>query len=154
MKFTSAQVFREALKDQCIKNGYDIDFIWKENTRITTKCKKKGCNWRIHASPIINNKTFQIKTIKGNHTCSRTYDNSLAKTKYLAKRMKDAIRDNPNIPIDQLKNIIMRKCKVDVSRWKVMRAKKEVIDAFREVNVFQYKKIWGYCETVRAKNPG
>ncbi|KAL0438862.1 UNVERIFIED_CONTAM: hypothetical protein Slati_2369200 [Sesamum latifolium] len=28
-----------------------------------------------------------------------TYDNSLAKAKYLSMRMEDAIRDNPNIPI-------------------------------------------------------
>ncbi|KAL0373575.1 UNVERIFIED_CONTAM: hypothetical protein Sradi_3273200 [Sesamum radiatum] len=154
MKFASAQVFREVLRDWCIKNGYDIDFIRNENTRITAKCKKECCNWRIHASPIMNSKTFQIKTIKGNHTCSRTYDNSLAKAKYLAKRMEDAIRDNPNIPLDQFKNTIMRECKVDVSRWKVMRAKKEAIDAIRGVDAFQYQKLRDYCETVRAKNPG
>ncbi|KAL0329455.1 UNVERIFIED_CONTAM: hypothetical protein Sradi_4932200 [Sesamum radiatum] len=68
--------------------------------------------------------------------------------------MEDAIWDNPNIPIDQLKNKIMRKCKIDVSRWKVMRAKKEVIDAIRGVDAFQYQKLWGYCEIVSAKNPG
>ncbi|KAL0386098.1 UNVERIFIED_CONTAM: hypothetical protein Sradi_3004100 [Sesamum radiatum] len=152
MKFASAQVFREVLRDWCIKNGNDIDFIRNENTRITAKCKKEDFNWRIHTSPIMNSKAFQIKTIKGNHTCLRSYDNSLAKAKYLAKRMEDAIRDNPNIPVDQLKNTIMRECKVDVSRWKVMRAKKEAIDAIRGVDALQYKKLRDYCETVRAKN--
>ncbi|KAL0413808.1 UNVERIFIED_CONTAM: hypothetical protein Sradi_1582500 [Sesamum radiatum] len=80
--------------------------------------------------------------------------NTLAKAKYLAKRMEDAIRDNPDIPVDQLENKIIRKCNIDVSRWKVMKVNKEVIDAIRGVNAFQYQKLWDYWVTMRAKNPG
>ncbi|KAL0374669.1 UNVERIFIED_CONTAM: hypothetical protein Sradi_3382600 [Sesamum radiatum] len=95
-----------------------------------------------------------IKTIKGQHTCARTYDNSLAKTSYLAKRMENAIRDNPNIPIQQLKNTILRKCNVEVSRIKVLRAKKTALEAIRGADTKQYKYLWNYCETVRQHNPG
>ncbi|KAL0333976.1 UNVERIFIED_CONTAM: hypothetical protein Sangu_1553800 [Sesamum angustifolium] len=135
MKFASGKIFREVLRDWCVRHGYDLEFIRNETKRITAKCKK-GCNWRIHASPIQNEQTFQIKSLKGEHNCARTYVNSLAQSKYLAKRMEGAIRDNPNIGIAQLKNTIMRKCRVDVSKSKIKRAKREALDAIRGLMLY------------------
>ncbi|KAK4406178.1 hypothetical protein Sango_0624300 [Sesamum angolense] len=137
-----------------VRNGYDIEFIKNETSRITAKCKVDGCEWRIHASPIMKGPTFQIKTLKGNHTCARTYQNSLAKATYLATRMESSIRDHPDIPIQQLKNRILRKCNVEVSRFKVLRAKKKALEAIRGSDALQYDKLWDYCETVRKCNPG
>ncbi|KAL0375734.1 UNVERIFIED_CONTAM: hypothetical protein Scaly_0691000 [Sesamum calycinum] len=90
----------------------------------------------------------------GAHTCARTYNNKLAKASYLAKRMESAIRDHPNIPVLQLKNTILRKCKMDVSRQKVQRAKREALEKIRGSDSVQYEKLWDYCETVRKFNPG
>ncbi|KAL0431527.1 UNVERIFIED_CONTAM: hypothetical protein Sradi_0778700 [Sesamum radiatum] len=103
MKFHDGKHFREVLRDWCIRGGFDIEYVKNEKVRVTAKCKTEGCNWRIHASPIMND-FFQIKSIKGAHTCARTYDNKLARASYLAKRMESAIRDHPNIPVQQQKN--------------------------------------------------
>ncbi|KAL0409450.1 UNVERIFIED_CONTAM: hypothetical protein Sradi_1879400 [Sesamum radiatum] len=98
--------------------------------------------------------TFQIKTIQGAHTSARTYDNKLAKASYLAERIESSIRDHPNIPVQQLKNTILRKCKVDVSKQKVQRAKREALEKIRGADSVQYEKLWDYCETVMKFNPG
>ena len=45
-----------------------IDLRMKK-TRVTTRCVKSGCTWRIHASPNWNSKSFQIKTLFIVHTC-------------------------------------------------------------------------------------
>ncbi|KAL0308849.1 UNVERIFIED_CONTAM: hypothetical protein Sradi_5827200 [Sesamum radiatum] len=132
---------------------FDIEYVKNEKVRVTAKCKIEGCNWRIHASPAMND-CFQIKTIQGAHTCARIYDNKLAKASYLAKRMESAIRDHPIIPVLQLKNTILRKCKVDVSRQKVQRAKREALEKIRGADSVQYEKLWDYCETVRKFNSG
>ncbi|KAL0328024.1 UNVERIFIED_CONTAM: hypothetical protein Scaly_2235000 [Sesamum calycinum] len=102
----------------------------------------------------MNGPIFQIKTLKENHTCPRTYNNSLAKASYLVKRMENAIRDNPNIPVKQLKNTIKRKCKVNVSRAKVVRAKRQALNAIKGFNALQYGYLWDYCETLRRCNTG
>ncbi|KAL0288022.1 UNVERIFIED_CONTAM: hypothetical protein Scaly_2746300 [Sesamum calycinum] len=86
MKFHDAKHFRETLRDWCIRGGFDIEYVKNEKVRVTAKCKIEGCNWRIHASPVMND-CFQIKSIQGAHTCARTYNNKLAKASYLAKRM-------------------------------------------------------------------
>ncbi|KAK4396012.1 hypothetical protein Sango_1437800 [Sesamum angolense] len=152
MKFENAAQFRGVLRDWCIRNGVDLEFLRNEAARVTAKCK--SCEWRIHASPIQGGPTFQIKTIKGEHTCARTYDNKLANASYIAKRIENAIRDHPTIPVQQLKNRILSKCNVDVSRFKVMRAKKEALERIRGDDAKQYELLWDYCETVRKCNPG
>ncbi|KAL0305223.1 UNVERIFIED_CONTAM: hypothetical protein Sangu_3043100, partial [Sesamum angustifolium] len=152
-EFHDAKHFRETLRDWCIRGGFDIEYVKNEKVRVTAKCKFEGCNWRIHASPVMND-FFQIKSIQGAHTCARTYNNKLARASYLAKRMESAIRDHPNIPVLQLKNTILRKCKIDVSRQKVQRAKREALEKIRGSDSVQYEKLWDYCETVRKFNPG
>ncbi|KAL0294455.1 UNVERIFIED_CONTAM: hypothetical protein Sradi_6888200 [Sesamum radiatum] len=154
MKFENAAQFRVVLRDWCIRNGVDLEFLRNEAARVTAKCKVKGCEWRIHASPVLGGPTFQIKTIKGEHTCARTYDNRLANASYIAKRIEKAIRDHPTIPVQQLKNRILSKCNVDVSRFKVMRAKREALERIRGDDAKQYELLWDYCETVRSCNPG
>ncbi|KAL0408494.1 UNVERIFIED_CONTAM: hypothetical protein Sradi_1783800 [Sesamum radiatum] len=154
MKFENAAQFRVVLRDWCIRNGIDLEFLRNEAKRVTAKCKVQGCEWRIHASPIQGGPTFQIKTIKGEHTCARTYVNRLANASYIAKRIENAIRDHPTIPVQQLKNRILSKCNVDVSRFKVMRAKKEALERIRGDDAKQYELLWDYCETVRKCNPG
>ncbi|KAL0350430.1 UNVERIFIED_CONTAM: hypothetical protein Sradi_4192200 [Sesamum radiatum] len=153
MKFENAAQFRVVLRDWCIRNGVDLEFIKNEAARVTAKCKVQGCEWRIHASPMLGGPTFQIKTIKGEHTCARTYDNRLANASYIAKRIEKAIRDHPTIPVQQLKNRILSKCNVDVSRFKVMRAKKEALERIRGM-MQNNMNFCGTCETVRSCNPG
>ncbi|KAL2231732.1 UNVERIFIED_CONTAM: hypothetical protein Sindi_1767600 [Sesamum indicum] len=53
MKFHNAKHFREVLRDWCVRKGFDVEYIKNEKSRVTAKCKFEGCNWRIHASPVI-----------------------------------------------------------------------------------------------------
>ncbi|KAL0345413.1 UNVERIFIED_CONTAM: hypothetical protein Sradi_4372600 [Sesamum radiatum] len=154
LTFENAQQYREVLRDWCVRHGYDIEWLKNENRRITVKCKHDGCDWRVHASPIMGGPTFQIKTIKGQHTCARTYDNSLAKTSIWQNGWRMQLGIIQNIPIQQLKNTILRKCNVEVSRFKVLRAKKTALEAIRGADTKQYEYLWNYCETVRQHNPG
>ncbi|XP_073138161.1 uncharacterized protein [Henckelia pumila] len=153
MKFKSAQEFMEVLRDHSVRKGYELVLKKNERSMITCECKN-GCDWRIHASLVMGGPTFQIKTIKGKHTCAISNENKLANSRYLAKRIHKIVRDNPDIKIDQLRNLIKSKCEVDVSKWKVIRAKKTAIQKIRGVDSVQYHHLWNYCETLRNFNPG
>ncbi|KAL0282742.1 UNVERIFIED_CONTAM: hypothetical protein Sangu_2934600 [Sesamum angustifolium] len=48
----------------------------------------------------------------------------------------------------------MRKCNVDASKWKVIRAKRVALQKILGVDNEQYTRLWDYYETVRARNPG
>lgn len=60
MKFPNISVFREALRDWLVRNGYELHFLKNERARITGKCKAEGCNWRIHASVVQGGPLFQV----------------------------------------------------------------------------------------------
>ncbi|KAG8363569.1 hypothetical protein BUALT_Bualt19G0036100 [Buddleja alternifolia] len=127
MKFQNFKVYREALKDYCVRMGVDLHFIRNEASRITARCKQSSCRWRIHASPVKRSSVFHIKSIQNMHTCSKTFDNRLDKTKYIAKRLEKIIRDYPFVSTEQLKNYVSRRIGLEVNAQKIARAKNEAI---------------------------
>ncbi|KAG8390382.1 hypothetical protein BUALT_Bualt01G0077600 [Buddleja alternifolia] len=90
----------------------------------------------------------------GQHTCARTFDNKLAKTSYIAKRIENLIKDNPFVSSETLVNSVHRKCGVELSRAKMARAMREAIEKIAGHDSKEYALLWDCCETVRAKNPG
>ena len=51
LKFSTAQVFRNALREWNVQHGFDIKFTKNEGKRVTAICINE-CGWRIHASPM------------------------------------------------------------------------------------------------------
>lgn len=155
MKFTNVTVFRKALREwqERGEGGYDIKFIKNGSTRVTTKCKEKKCGFRIHASNMQYEKTFQVKSITPKHDYHRTYNNHLVTSLYIANKYINKLRDDPFVKVDSFKKEIRRELTVDVSKWQLYRAKKKN----REVNdkdmVEQYNRLVDYLETVRVHNP-
>ncbi|KAL3831093.1 hypothetical protein ACJIZ3_019895 [Penstemon smallii] len=142
MKFDNIKVYRQALKDWAVRQGYELEFVKNERKRVTAVCKADGCNWRIHASAVQGAQVFQIKTITGEHTCARSTTNKHATSKYLGMRLEAAIKDNPDVSILKLKNSILRK------------SGKVAMDKIKGQDAMEYGLLWDYCETVRIKNPG
>jgi len=61
MLFPNVQVFREALKDFVIQEGFEVIRTTNEWTRVTVMCATTRCQWYMHASTTPDNSTFQIK---------------------------------------------------------------------------------------------
>lgn len=113
-QFTNIHAFREALVEWHVREGFEIWYVKNEKSRVTAICKR-GYNWRIHASPMHDSSTFQIKSIKGQHVCGREYSNVHANSKYLSKKMQHARMDDPNVNVEALSKTIRRTCMLDVS---------------------------------------
>ncbi|KAG8387639.1 hypothetical protein BUALT_Bualt02G0042300 [Buddleja alternifolia] len=130
MKFISRDKYREVLRDWAVRNGWDLKFLKTEKGRITAVCKK-GCAWIIHESPIMNSSTYQVKSLKGKHTCSYITENTQADYKCIGKRIVHLISDNLNEGLESLKNKIRRDIEVECRLHKVYRAKRYVLDLLR-----------------------
>ena len=59
MKFPNG---RAALKEYAVKKPVHIKFKLNEKTKVSIHCKYE-CGWRIYASQIVGELTFQIKII-------------------------------------------------------------------------------------------
>lgn len=88
LKFYTPQLFRKAMVKWNVIRGHDIKYLKTENKRITAKCKY-NCGWRIHASPIGDTSTFQIKNFISEHSCGKRHDNRLVDSRYLAEQYLD-----------------------------------------------------------------
>ena len=75
MKFPNGKAFRAALKEYTVKKPVDIKFKHNEKTKVSVHCKYE-CGWRIYASQIAEELTFQIKTMVPTCTCRRTFNHS------------------------------------------------------------------------------
>ena len=58
-RFTDVYMFRQALRQHCIKNWFDVNYIKNEKDRVTVRCANhKDCPWRLHASVLQDKHTF------------------------------------------------------------------------------------------------
>ncbi|XP_051144006.1 uncharacterized protein LOC127260335 [Andrographis paniculata] len=152
MKFVNRLKYRQALRDWAVRKGWNINLIKNEKKKVTAVCKK-GCDWRIHASSIMGGDTFQIKTLKGTHQCSHQSTNAQANYKYLGRRIKDMVVDNPDKSIPALKKIIRREVRVEVTMYKVYPVKRHALELIKGSTSEQYERLYDYCAIVCKFNP-
>ncbi|KAK1406735.1 hypothetical protein QVD17_38343 [Tagetes erecta] len=124
MKFESPSQLKDMLIDYGVANGYQLVFTVNDNNRLLVRCgieetnvdetgkktKVWKCPFRLWASRVPDDDSFQIKTLNDQHACSRQfYLGSLLTYSWIAKRFFKEIIRNPEIPLRQLQQDVMRK---------------------------------------------
>lgn len=66
--------------------------------------------------------------MKPNHTCGDSFVNPLATYHTLAVYFKDEVQNDPKYPIKDMRGILEKKFKLNVSRSKLKRAKTRALD--------------------------
>ena len=152
-KFSNFRVFRYVLIEWLVREGYEVDWVKNYSKKIIAKCAK-GCSWRIRATPVQGETTFQIKSLKGQHVCARDYNNKHATAKYLSVKYQDKIRGDPQCAAIGFQNDIRRDLMINVSVAKIRRAKRCAKDEMLGTDMEQYHHLWSYAATIRETNPG
>lgn len=152
MKFPNMVVFRKLLREYHIKEGYEFKFLKNESRRVTVKCAH-DCGFRLHASPMYEERSFQIKKIDQQHSCTRTYTNNNATSSWLSQRYLAKFSDALESKVSSMKKTIRREWLLNVSENKVYRAKRKALQLIRGDHRGQYAMLWDYCEMVRIQNP-
>jgi hypothetical protein len=94
MKFPNSRVFREALREYVVNKAVDIKFKLNEKTKISFHCKN-DCGWRLYASVIPGELTFQIKTFHSVCTCGKSFQHSQVSSSYVARKYLQDFGKNP-----------------------------------------------------------
>ncbi|KAL0448924.1 UNVERIFIED_CONTAM: hypothetical protein Slati_1448800 [Sesamum latifolium] len=103
MIFTDVNAFRDALREFVIQEGFRMKRDRNETQRVTTGCDVKGCSWRIHASPLGDGVTFQIKTYSSVHMCIRSDSTKEVSAKWMAPKLVNIMRDNISMDVKAIK---------------------------------------------------
>ena len=95
IKFLNGKVFRAALREYVVRKPVDIKFKLNEKTKVSVHCKYE-CGWRVYASQITGELTFQIKTMVPTCTCGRTFKHNQVTSTYVARKYLNDFNKNPD----------------------------------------------------------
>nr|XP_043630107.1 uncharacterized protein LOC122601410 [Erigeron canadensis] len=155
-KFPNVVEFRRALNHHALLNEFEYFIEKSEPRRFTATCVKLECQWRIHASVMQDDITFEVKTLVEVHTCIRINKggNKCATQGWIAEVVKDKLKSDGDVSHADLKKWLMKTYGVDVPYLKVYRGKEQAYtdmygkwdDSFMQMDVFK--------EELRNRNPG
>ncbi|XP_056697540.1 uncharacterized protein [Spinacia oleracea] len=153
--FTDMEAFLDVLRDYCIQEGFGLSVEKADSRRYTVVCAVEGCDWRIHASKMVDKFSWTIKSLTGEHRqCGRLEVNPIVTTKWLVGKLLPEIEANLDIPVLTLKKMTQQKYRIQVKTrlfYKVKALAKEVINgSFSE----SYALIPRYAEMIKETNPG
>lgn len=95
MKFSGKKEFKEAIIKHCLGDRKVIKFIKDEPTRVRAKCDWSHCPLICLCSQNSRTTSWQIATLKNEHTYPPRMDNKHVTAKRIAMKYEKFIMDNP-----------------------------------------------------------
>ncbi|KAK1311188.1 hypothetical protein QJS10_CPA08g00636 [Acorus calamus] len=104
-QFPNVNEFRNALRQHCILHEFGVKYIKNDKFRVTAKCQGVDYPWRIHASVIQDNVTFEVKTLMSDHSCTSVnkVGNEMATSSWLATKLVPILHRTPEMSASKMK---------------------------------------------------
>uniref|UniRef100_A0A2N9EIL4 Transposase MuDR plant domain-containing protein n=1 Tax=Fagus sylvatica TaxID=28930 RepID=A0A2N9EIL4_FAGSY len=147
-------VFWRAVREVNVRMGKDLKWSKNDPNRVVVVCKKKRCKYKVYASNVKGEKSFQIKQMYLKHSCARSYKNTQVTSQWLANKYLETIRVNPEWLLKAFKYQVMNDFKVDVTKYKVYRAKRKAFEIIHGDYKESYGRLWDYAATLQKTNVG
>jgi hypothetical protein len=77
--------------------------------------KDPKCQYRVYSRRIVDEDSFQIRSLQPEHMCGRKYKNLIVNSIWIAGKPIDKFEVQPNMSLDVIQNEVKDKWKVDVS---------------------------------------
>jgi len=153
--FSDVNEFRTALRDFVIQEGFEIKRIKNEKARVTAKCVADGCSWRIHTSPAPDGLTYKIKSYNPSYTCIRTTKNSNATSTWIARKLNNKLKADPNMSYAGMKQEQLDNYDIEPSNiGQLYRARKKVRQDTKEFHALSYNDLPSWANLAFETNPG
>lgn len=158
MRFANPAALKMLLSNYAVANGYDLWFERNDKERLLVNCckgKEPKCPFRLWASWVKDEKTFQIKTLIPDHKCSRAFKlGSIVTYKWIGKHFVNTILKTPRMSLRQMKAQISKKYNLNVSIGQCRNAKKFALCEIEGSLKEHYARLWDYGAECRRANPG
>ncbi|XP_059302141.1 uncharacterized protein LOC132054092 [Lycium ferocissimum] len=153
LQFESVNEFRTATYKYAVHEHVAIEKYINEPTRVRVRCVE-GCPWLLFASLDSRTNNFVVKTYNPIHMCDPTNRNKLCNTKFLSSHYNERIKEQPNIRIFELQQLIKKELDLYVGRTVCRRARNKVLAELRGDHVLEFGRILDYRDELLRSNPG
>ena len=96
---------------------------------------------------------FVIKTYVSEHTCEAVEEVKELTAPFLARQFIEMFRDNENMTLKTFARKVRKKYNMDVSRYKLGRARKEALAVVHGDEIKQFSLLWQYGKEIIDRNP-
>lgn len=165
-RFESVEQLKDSIVKYALANGYPLCYQESKKAHVLVRCgirdaRKKGiavenpCPFRLWASWIQDESTFQIKSLRAKHTCSRKHHfPGIVTAGWIARQFGDKIRSSKKITLVELRHMVMKKYNVRVTISQCSRARSKAMYEMTTILNNHYARIWDYAEAIKSTNPG
>ncbi|XP_052622742.1 uncharacterized protein LOC128128018 [Lactuca sativa] len=155
MRFVNAKQLKHMLCNYAVANGYQLCYKKNDSRRLLVKCCSGACKFRLWASWMSDEKSFQIKSIINEHNCARNFKlGSIVKYAWIGTHYTTQFLQKQKVSVRLLGDEVKENFGIDVSMGQCRRAKKYAIELIEGTLVDHYAKLWSYGEEIRRSNPG
>ena len=155
MRFETPTQLKDMLCNYAVSKGYQLTYDKNDKKRLLVLCCKGACTFRLWASWMRDEYSFQIKSLKDEHNCSRNYKlGSIVNYKWLGGHYTKEIIHRQKLTIRQLRSEVVKKFGIHVSLGQCRRAKKNALTIIEGTLTEHYARLWSYGAELRRSNPG
>ena len=121
MLFTTLKQFKEVITDYAVSGGWEIRFVKNDLQRVRAVCQKR-CKFVAYLTNVPRERSYQLRTLTLEYTCSRSYKNPRCTLSYIGKKLMKKIKRQPNIKLKDIQEAIHDKYTLNISVGKTSRA--------------------------------
>lgn len=157
--FESPSQLKFCVTNYAVSHGYRIYFEKCDNSRIVARCGKRNevneCPFRLYATWMYNERSFQIKGMNENHSCSRQFKfGSIVNPEWIGKHYMTEIANKPKMKLKEMIGNIKQRFRCQVSIGQCRRAKAWARELIHGKLTEHYARIWDYAHEMLRSNPG
>ncbi|KAL7585933.1 uncharacterized protein LOC111921312 [Lactuca sativa] len=158
MKYSTTVELKYSLSCYAVANGYDLWYEKNDKTRLLVRCckgKHPTCPFRLYASWMKEEHTFQIKSLITEHKCSRAFKlGSIVTYKWIGKQFVNDVLESPKLSLRKMKALVSKRYNINVSVGQCRNVKKLALSEVERSLKEHYAKLWDYAAEIRKANPG
>jgi hypothetical protein len=108
-KFSSIQVFRDAVRESNVNMGKDVMFKGNYIAKCIVVCRDTSYKYRIYGRQCKDEESFEVRSFQPVHSYRRKHKILILKSKWIADKLIDKFRAQPNMSV----KAIVEEVKID-----------------------------------------
>ncbi|XP_023731021.1 uncharacterized protein LOC111878749 [Lactuca sativa] len=157
MRFSSPAELKSSLSNYAVAHGYDLYYEKNDKDRLLVKCckgKRPQCLFRLWASWMKYEQTFQIKSLREDHICSKAFKlGSIVTYKWIGKQVVTDILEPPKMSTGKMKAMVPKLFNINVRVGQCRNAKRFALCEIDGDLKDHYSKLWDYGAELERANP-
>ncbi|XP_023758853.1 uncharacterized protein LOC111907317 [Lactuca sativa] len=160
MRFSDRYELKQMLTNYVVFKGYALWYEKNDSTRLLVRCCKNkegkaACPFRLWATPMSSEYSFQIKSLIDEHNCCRQVNlGSIVTYRWIGKMLTNDILEKPRISYRNMVALVKKNFGLHVSVGQCRNAKSFALDEISGSLVGHYEKLWDYGAELLRSNSG